>query len=160
MNTPQYRPEQWVLYEDVGESGGFGRIVGAAYDGETWHYSVHGPSTDTTYASPKEDEITHVYESGSWIESHHSAGGQESAYAAPDPTLEAAQAEATAPKVVRLHGAVPQAEAEAIRKAEAAHAAEHTDSLGEAALEATHHEVVRDSPHVVPRESIPAREEA
>jgi|GEM_PF-5005245 len=79
MNGPKFKPEQWVMYKQ-GEAGGFGEIRGGFFDGETWLYSVYGPVIDTTFASVQQEEITHIYESGSWIEAHHETGGQSSAY--------------------------------------------------------------------------------
>lgn len=87
MNTPLFRPEQWVLYEHASEGGdeiitettaGFGKIVGGSYDGESWCYSVHGPMADTTYVVVPEASITHILESGSWMERHHDVDSRQS----------------------------------------------------------------------------------
>ena len=79
MNEPAYKPDQWVIYRQDG-AGGFGQIVGGVHNGETWVYSVRGPITDTTFAEAYEDEITHFYENGSWLEPQHAGVGKTSVY--------------------------------------------------------------------------------
>jgi hypothetical protein len=80
MQLPSYKPDQWVVYEQ-GQTGGFGRILGASFNGESWVYSLRGPIVDTTYAEVYEPEITHFYENGSWLEAKHgNIGGKTSAY--------------------------------------------------------------------------------
>lgn len=79
MHEPAYKPTQWIIYKQ-GETGGFGSILGGTYTGESWLYSVHGPIVDTTYAEVYEEEITHFYENGSWLEPESGGIGRASAY--------------------------------------------------------------------------------
>lgn len=79
MQEPAFKPTQWIIFKQD-DGGGFGRIVGGTFNGESWIYSVRGPITDTTYAEVGEEEITHFYENGSWLEPHNAGMGKASAY--------------------------------------------------------------------------------
>ena len=79
MIEPIYKPDQWIIYRQ-GDGGGFGQIVGGSHDGDAWIYSVRGPITDTTFATTRQDEITHYYENGSWLEPHSGGMANGSAY--------------------------------------------------------------------------------
>lgn len=74
MREPLYKPEHWVTYQQ-GTGGGFGRIVGASFDGTTWIYSVAGPVLNTTYAGVQESEITMLFENGSWLAPRQNGSG-------------------------------------------------------------------------------------
>jgi hypothetical protein len=78
MNEPIYKPENWVTFQQ-GEEGGFGRIVGGSYDGETWHYTVAGSLADGSHQSVKEGEIGFLFQNGSWL-APTSSGGHASIY--------------------------------------------------------------------------------
>ena len=80
MKEPQYKPEQWVVYAFEDGTGGFGRIVGAYFNGSDWNYTIHGTNLDTTYVSATTEEITYFYENGSWLEPQHAGVGRASVY--------------------------------------------------------------------------------
>ena len=78
MPEPTYKPQDWIAFQQD-DTGGFGTIIGGAYDGEQWYYTVQGSLVDGTLQSVREDEITLVLQNGSWLAPAH-FGGQGSAY--------------------------------------------------------------------------------
>lgn len=78
MKEPMYRPEYWVTYQQ-GETGGFGRIIGGSFDGESWHYTIQGSLTDGTHCSVREEEIGYLFQNGSWL-APSGGGNHASAY--------------------------------------------------------------------------------
>jgi len=66
MKQPTYKPETWVLYQQD-ETGGYGEIVGARYEGETWFYTVSGVSVDGSDVSVREEEVKQIMQNGSWL---------------------------------------------------------------------------------------------
>lgn len=66
MKQPTYKPEAWVLYEE-GTGGGYGRVTGANFDGESWVYTVSGALADGSLASVREEDIKQVLQNGSWL---------------------------------------------------------------------------------------------
>lgn len=79
MTIPTFQPDQWVIYKQD-QTGGFGQIIGASFDGEAWNYSLRGPAIDTTFTAVTELDITHTYENGSWIEMNREVASHASAY--------------------------------------------------------------------------------
>lgn len=74
MTDPRYKPQYWVTYQQ-GQTGGYGQIVGATFDGQAWVYSVAGPSLNTAYTGVKEAEIIALYENSSWMAPRQNGGG-------------------------------------------------------------------------------------
>ncbi len=66
MKEPAYKPETWVSFQQD-EVGGFGRIIGGSFDGESWEYTIQGSSVDGLLYSAREDEIGYVLQNGSWL---------------------------------------------------------------------------------------------
>jgi hypothetical protein len=78
VKEPIFKPDQWITFEQ-GTVGGFGQIVGAAFDGTHWFYSVSGSLDDGSLRMVREDHIVHLFQNGSWL-APTSFGGQSSAY--------------------------------------------------------------------------------
>ncbi len=76
MKEPTYKPESWIIYQQ-GTFGGYGRIIGAAFDGENWNYTTQGSLVNGELHAVKEDEITFLFQNGSWLAPTHldSRGG-------------------------------------------------------------------------------------
>ena len=88
MTDPLYKPEHWITYK-TGNAGGYGKIVGASFNGASWVYSVAGPLLDTTYFGVQEADITAVFENNSWLAPRQNGGGDSggSAYTDTTPSL-------------------------------------------------------------------------
>jgi hypothetical protein len=83
MNEPLYKPTTWVAFEFESE-GGFGQIVGGAFDGSEWFYMISGSLDDGTIRSVPQHKITYLFQNGSWL-APTSFGGQNSAYTETNP---------------------------------------------------------------------------
>ncbi len=79
MKAPIYKPENWVNFEQ-GETGGFGKIVGGSFDGEGWLYIIAGSIADGSHTVAREDEITYLFQNGSWLAPSGNGGQGDSAY--------------------------------------------------------------------------------
>ncbi len=79
MKEPIYKPEYWVTYQQ-GEAGGFGRIIGGSFDGETWLYTVKGVHANGDLQAVREDEIGYLFQNGSWLAPTGSGARGTSAY--------------------------------------------------------------------------------
>jgi len=66
MKQPTYKPETWITFQQ-GETGGFGRIVGATFDGEAWVYSVAGANADGSHHAVRETEVSQLFQNNSWL---------------------------------------------------------------------------------------------
>lgn len=78
MIEPVFKPEQWITFEQ-GEVGGFGQVVGAAFDGSDWFYSISGSQDDGSLRMVREADIIHLFQNGSWL-APTSFSGKSSAY--------------------------------------------------------------------------------
>ena len=80
MQEPKYKPEHWVIYQQ-GETGGFGRISGGIFNGQSWYYTVQGSVATGQPHSVSEAEIIFLFneDDKSWT-SPAQANGQTSAY--------------------------------------------------------------------------------
>lgn len=78
MKQPIYKPEAWVLYEQE-TAGGYGRVTGANFDGQTWVYTVSGASSNGSHVTVREEQVTQVLQNGSWLTVTNSAAAS-SAY--------------------------------------------------------------------------------
>lgn len=74
MQEPAFKPEVWVTFQQD-TTGGFGKIIGAHYDGTTWQYTVSGSSANGELHAVREDEVTLSLQNGSWMAPSHIGGG-------------------------------------------------------------------------------------
>ena len=79
MKTPTYKPDTWVTFQQ-GETGGYGRIVGASFNNEGWFYIITGSNADGSHHSVREDEIVQSFQNNSWLSVTTSGGSSASVY--------------------------------------------------------------------------------
>ena len=75
---PIFKPEAWVRYEFDDNTAGFGKIRGASFSDDVWHYAISGAAAEVQ--TIPEDCITHILENNNWTKPS-SFSGSNSAYA-------------------------------------------------------------------------------
>ena len=66
MQEPVYAPNQWVTYQHA-NGGGFGKIIGGDFDGDTWHYIIKGQLVQGPAVRIKEEDIKLILDNRSWL---------------------------------------------------------------------------------------------